>query len=185
MLKRLMLLILALVMLAGAALAEALPAFDAYVAAFPAPEGAEWKEKGDLRVLKLDGEMELHVCLIGEEVAAVTLVAPVETELTATAEEVFRALNVFTEEALDQLPEIAEATELEGMLITPMAGKAHVGIALRSAESEAEWVWQPLLGGKKYHSKPLCGRTEAPRLETKEAAEALGFTPCSKCFKEE
>lgn len=184
MLKRLILLSIALLTLVGTAFAETLPAFDAYVAALPAPEDAEWKEKGDLRVLKLENEMELHICLIGEEIAAATIVAPSDAEMSATVEEAFRALNVFAEETLEQIPALEEPTELEGFLITPMMGKSHVGIALRSADSEAEWVWQPLLGGKKYHAGPLCGRTEAPRLETKEAAESLGFTPCSRCFKE-
>lgn len=183
MLKRLTLVVLALLMLLGTAFAEDLPAFEAYSATYSAPEGVEWTEKGDLRILKLNDEVEIHICLIGENVATVTVVAPAEADFSETAVEAIRALNVLSDESLAQIANLEDETELEGYLITPMHGKSYSGIAIRASESEAEWVWQPLRGGKKYHSKPICGRTEAPRLETREAAEALEFTPCGKCIK--
>ena len=65
MLKRLTLVVLALLMLLGTAFAEDLPAFEAYSATYSAPEGVEWTEKGDLRILKLNDEVEIHICLIG------------------------------------------------------------------------------------------------------------------------
>lgn len=164
MFKRLILIAVALLMLLGTAFAEGLPAFEPYTAALSAPEGAEWKEDGDLRVMNLENDIQIHVCLIDENIAA---------------------LNVLSEESLNQLSALSEETTLEGYLITPMRGKSYAGIAIRPSESEAEWVWQPLRGGEKYHAKPICGRTEAPRLETKEAAERLNFAPCGKCFKAE
>lgn len=185
MFKRLILIAVALLMLLGTAFAEGLPAFEPYTAALPAPEGAEWKEDGDLRVLNLENDIQIHVCLIDENIAALTVVAPAETDFSEAAVTAICALNVLSEESLNQLCALSEETALEGYLITPMRGKSYAGIAIRPSESEAEWVWQPLRGGEKYHAKPICGRTEAPRLETKEAAEALDFAPCGKCFKAE
>lgn len=76
MFKRLILIAVALLMLLGTAFAEGLPAFEPYTAALSAPEGAEWKEDGDLRVMNLENDIQIHVCLIDENIAALTVVAP-------------------------------------------------------------------------------------------------------------
>ena len=65
MFKRLILIAVALLMLLGTAFAEGLPAFEPYAAAFSAPEGADWKEDGDLRVMNLENDIQIHVCRSG------------------------------------------------------------------------------------------------------------------------
>ena len=188
MLKRIALIALAGLMLLGSALGEtisALPTYETYAQSYSAPEGTEWEEEGDIRVLELENDIAIHLCLVGDDIVALTIVAPVETDYTETALEALRALNVLSDASLEQIAGLQEETELEGYRVTPMKGKSYAGIAICLAESETEWVWQPLRGGEKYHAKSICGRTEAPRLETKEAAEALEFTPCSRCFADD
>ena len=82
---------------------------------------------------------------------------------------------------MNQISTLKEDAVLDDYLITPMKGTNHSGIAICSAQSDIVLVWQPLRGGEKYHSKSDCGNLDAPRLETLEVAEALGFTQCSRC----
>ena len=43
-------------------------------------------------------------------------------------------------------------------------------------------VWIPTHGGTKYHSRSSCSGMEDPQQVTLEEAQALGFTPCKRCY---
>lgn len=50
-----------------------------------------------------------------------------------------------------------------------------------SASVDADMVWIDNTG-KKYHSKSSCSNMDAPYQVTKSEAEAMGRTPCKKCY---
>lgn len=50
-----------------------------------------------------------------------------------------------------------------------------------AAASDADHVWFPVQGGRKYHSDPTCSKMVEPRPTTKDLAIEFGFTPCKRC----
>lgn len=44
-------------------------------------------------------------------------------------------------------------------------------------------VWIPTNGGTKYHRKSSCSGMNDPQEVSQSSAEAMGFTPCKKCYK--
>lgn len=50
------------------------------------------------------------------------------------------------------------------------------------SETQAVMVWVPTHGGTKYHNKASCSGMDDPKQVTLEEAEAMGFTPCGRCY---
>lgn len=48
--------------------------------------------------------------------------------------------------------------------------------------SHETMVWIPTKGGKKYHTSADCSNMDDPDYVTLSEAEALGFTPCKRCY---
>lgn len=61
-------------------------------------------------------------------------------------------------------------------------GKCTVCGATDSDNSDGGMVWIPTNGGIKYHNDPDCSDMIDPEYVTISEAEALGFTPCKKCY---
>jgi len=51
----------------------------------------------------------------------------------------------------------------------------------QSSNSQGGSVWIPQKG-KKYHSNPSCSNMHNPSKVTRAEAEAMGYTPCKKCY---
>lgn len=51
-----------------------------------------------------------------------------------------------------------------------------------ASEAQAVMVWIPTHGGTKYHRFSTCSGMEDPEQVTLEEAEAMGFTPCGRCY---
>ena len=86
MVKRIFALALAMLFCACAALAEGMIGFDEYVRNLSALTDVEWSESGLVRVLDLGDELTVSVCLIGENVAAVTVESAIDGDAEAVAE---------------------------------------------------------------------------------------------------
>lgn len=54
-------------------------------------------------------------------------------------------------------------------------------ISEANKQESAQYVWATATGSK-YHRIPNCGRTKNATEVTREEAEAMGLTPCSKCY---
>lgn len=50
-----------------------------------------------------------------------------------------------------------------------------------AVESDANHVWVPAHGGKRYHWLDTCSSMKDPRPTTIEDAYDMGFTPCKRC----
>ena len=61
-------------------------------------------------------------------------------------------------------------------------GKCTTCGAVDSSYSQGGMVWIPTKGGKKYHNDSECSGMIDPDYVTISEAEALGFTPCKKCY---
>ena len=61
-------------------------------------------------------------------------------------------------------------------------GKCTFCGATEPGNSDERMVWIPTNGGKKYHSHSDCSNMIDPEYVTISEAEALGFTPCKKCY---
>ena len=48
--------------------------------------------------------------------------------------------------------------------------------------SDGQTVWVPTDGGTKFHSYPTCSQMAYARKLSARNAQALGFTPCKKCW---
>lgn len=78
---------------------------------------------------------------------------------------------------------VEQAASSEAAAVVPAAPSSQAA-SEPPAESEARavMVWIPTHGGTKYHSKATCSGMEDPEQVTLEEAQALGFTPCGRCY---
>lgn len=78
---------------------------------------------------------------------------------------------------------VEQAASSEAAAVVPAAPSSEAA-SEPPAESEAQavMVWIPTHGGTKYHSKATCSGMEDPEQVTLEEAQALGFTPCGRCY---
>lgn len=182
-LKRLIVGLLVLVVCASPALAEGLLAFEEYAANLSALTDEEWTDEGLIRVLTLEDEITVSVCLEGAEVAAITVEALQGGSLADVGRAALEATGRLSEEALLALSEIPEdgSAALDGCMVYYLVGKSRECYAICGGEAATELVWQPVHGGEKLHVNPVCSGMDVARLITLEAAELLGYTPCARC----
>lgn len=78
---------------------------------------------------------------------------------------------------------VEQAASSEAAALVPVAPSSQA-VSEPPAESETQtvMVWIPTHGGTKYHSKASCSGMDDPERVTLEEAQALGFTPCGRCY---
>ena len=78
---------------------------------------------------------------------------------------------------------VERAASSEAAAVVPAAPSSQA-ISEPPAESETQavMVWIPTHGGTKYHSKATCSGMDDPEQVTLEEAQAMGFTPCGRCY---
>ena len=183
MLKRYMVLLLAVLLWISPVLAEGMLPFDDYAAGLPVPAEAEWQDEGLVRVLSLEDGTTISVCLDGGDVAAVTVEALKGEGFCVSARGMLEAAGLFSEESLEQAWQIAvnSSAVLDGVVVYHLAGEMREAYAFCAEEALEEMVWQPVHGGSKLHNSPICSGMDTARMVTSEAARALDYEPCDKC----
>lgn len=183
MVKRIFALALAMLICACAALAEGLIGFDEYVRNLSVLTDAEWSEGGLVRVLDLGDGLTVSVCLIGENVAAVTVEFAIDGGTEAVAEVALDALECLSPEALVMLAELngGDHAACDGCVFGKLEGDRRRSVYAALEEDFAGLVWQSVHGGSKYHAKPGCSGMDVARLVTREAAMNMGYEPCGRC----
>ena len=183
MVKRIFALALAMLFCACAALAEGMIGFDEYVRNLSALTDVEWSESGLVRVLDLGDELTVSVCLIGENVAAVTVESAIDGDAEAVAEAALDALGCLNPEAIAVLEELdgGDQATCDGCVFGKLEGGRRMGFYAALEEDFDDLVWQSVHGGSKYHAKPGCSGMDVARLVTREAAMNMGYEPCGRC----
>ena len=184
--KKLLALLLTVLLAACPAMAEGLEDFEAYSEALLKLYGGEWKEEGDVRVLKAGEEASISVCLEGGDVAAVTAEALRDGDLRDTAYAALNALGGLTSGTLFAISDLENAQlEADGCVIGHLAGETRECVYIAQADAFAEMVWEPVHGGDQLHALPTCSGMDVPRLITAEAGEKTGYDGCDHCMKAE
>ena len=183
MVRRICTLALAMLICACAALAEGMIGFEEYARNLSALTDAEWTEKGAVRVLDLGDGLTVSVCLIAENVAAVTVEFAIDGDAEAMAEAALDALGCLSPEALAMLAELNDGDQAacDGCVFGRLGGKRRKSVYAALEEDFADMVWQSVHGGSKYHAKPGCSGMDVARLVTREAAINMGYETCSRC----
>ena len=182
--RRLGLVLVMILAFGSFALAEGWMDFEEYAEKLAALTENEWETEGAVRVLELEDDATISVCLDGSEVVAVTVEALMDGALYDYAYAAFEATGLLSEEALAGLTEIVEEGETtvdESIVIYRLIGEARECFAVCLAEQAEDLVWQSVHGGKKWHDIPPCSGMDVSRLVTDSAAEELGYDPCGIC----
>lgn len=77
------------------------------------------------------------------------------------------------------IEKLEEATEVSEQELTAEQEPAVVDLPILP---QAEMVWIPTNGGKKYHSYSTCSGMDNPVQVTIDEAQSRGFTPCKRCY---
>lgn len=184
--KRLIAIILVLLLSVCTAAAEGLGSFEAYANALAKAYDAEWKEDGDIRILRISEGTSVSACLSGTDVAAVTVEAMQGTDLRETAYAALAALSRPGSEVLFAIQDLKEMElTADGCVVGHLSGETRECIYIAAEENFADLIWEPVHGGDQLHKKPGCSGMDVPRLITAEAAAQTGYDDCDHCMQEE
>lgn len=190
--KRIFAAVLAVLMLMTGALAEEtmVLTFGAYAQSFAVlteESGAEWEADGidQLQMLAAAENVNVSACLVGENIAAVTvefLCGNVDENVRAAVEN----LGWLSAEAVDQVVSMEEGAvlEAEGCTVYRVHGENRDAFSICRTENVGNMLWQPIHGGKKIHDTPRCSGMDVSRMITAEAAELIGWENCGTCRAE-
>lgn len=181
----LMLLMIALLCANVGALSESVCALDSYLATLDA-EALEEQADGALMVGELAEGVELSLCVREDALLSVSVIAGQGAEdLPSCARMAFEACGLASGEelaaALDAIP-IGEQVDLGTLRLVHLGGEQREGYYLCAVEDYDGLCWQPVYGGQRRHANPECSGMDVPRLVSPEAAEAMGFEPCGRCY---
>ena len=183
--KRLIAVLLVLMLSVCAAAAEGLGLFEDYADALGKAYDAEWKEDGDIRILRIGEDTSVSACLTGKHVAAVTVEAMQGTDLREAA---YAALAALGEPGSGVLSAIQDLEDVEltvdGCVVGHLSGETRECIYIASEEDFPDLIWEPVHGGDQLHAKVSCSGMDVPRLITAEAGALTGYDPCDHCMKD-
>lgn len=187
MLKRIVLLALALMLWACAALGEGLIDFDTYANRLTGLSEEEWTVDGapEIRLLRLSETLTLSVCLSEDRVAAVTVEALQDQDFADAASAALDALGCLDDEVLEALSELDDGGQAisGGCVFGRVDGERRTVVYAAAEEDFDELVWQSVHGGSKYHARMRCSGMDVPRLVTRQAAQNAEYEPCGRCFR--
>lgn len=115
------------------------------------------------------------------EAAEVNTTVPTEIAAEASTEINAETPAEMPTEAIVEVPADAPAAKPAEAIIEPAAPQDSPAVAPAAEQSNEAMVWIPK-SGKKYHSNAACSNMKSPSQVTLSKAQALGYTPCSKCY---
>lgn len=161
-------------------------AFEDYAQLVAGFVDGQWETEGAqcIRMLEIEQDVTVRVCLDGEYVAALTVEYPlgqVRDCVILTLE----SLGWLTEEEVNAAfrQESQDVCDVGNFRICRIEGKLREGVSICREEDAGKMVWQPVHGGEKLHNKPRCSGMDVPCWLTEEAADAIGWANCGKCRK--
>lgn len=183
--KRLAAMVLVLMLCAASAAAEGLASFENYADILGKVYDAEWKEDGDVRILKTGENTTVSACLSGKDVTAVTVEAMKGTDLRDVAYAALAALGKPDSEVLFAIHDLENAElTLDGCVVGHLSGESRECIYIAAEEDFASLIWEPVHGGDQLHARPGCSGMDVPRLITAVAGALTGYDPCDHCMKD-
>jgi len=182
--KRAAILIVILLLL-PAALAEGLGAPEDYMSAFDASaygDSAWIHEVGEQLIsLAVGDDAVISLCAQGGQLLAISVTAPQSEDFAVLAEDALAGTGYVSEGAVRELLDTGTARREGALALETLSGGARIGVYLYDEAAMDRLCWLPMHGGEKRHSNPRCSGMDLPRLITVRAAEALGFGPCEIC----
>lgn len=160
--------------------------FDDYVQAVGTFSDAQWETDSAecIRMLELEENVTVRVCLDGENVAALTVEYPlgqVGDSVILTLE----SLGWLSAENLNAAFEqpSQDIKRVDGFCVCRVEGELREGVSICREQDVGGMAWQPVHGGEKIHNKPRCSGMDVPCWITAQAVKQTGWKNCGKCRK--
>ena len=192
--KKLLAIVLMMLMLCPAVMAENLPEtvqeipatpFEAYSQSFAALTEEKWKSDiiEQIQMLSPEDGVTISVCIEAQNVVCATVEFSCD-QVTGSVRAAIDNLGWLSEEAIAQVFALEDndaQLEIEDCLVWRVHGENRDAFSICRAVDGERIVWQPIHGGEKLHKKIECSGMDVSRMLTEEAAMFTNWLKCKRC----